>query len=282
MKHVIACIDGSALAAAVCDCASWASLRLRAQLTFLHVLDKRQYPVEPDLSGNLGLGGRESLLDELATLDGKRAKLAMEQGRIMLDTARERALAAGVVKPAARQRHGDLLESLQGLESDMRLLVMGRQGESSSASQHVGSQLENVIRVMQRPVLITPASFAAPQSALLAFDAGPTTCKGVEVLAGSQLLQGMPIHLLMVGSTGKEALEKLEWARQTLADAGYQVQIEVRTGDVEEQITAYQKEHSIDLLVMGAYGHSRIRQFLIGSITTSMLRRSKGPLLLLR
>ncbi|NPZ02087.1 universal stress protein, partial [Pseudomonas aeruginosa] len=44
----------------------------------------------------------------------------------------------------------------------------------------------------------------------------------------------------------------------------------------------YQKEHGIDLLVMGAYGHSRIRQFLVGSTTTSMLRTTISPLLLLR
>lgn len=33
---------------------------------------------------------------------------------------------------------------------------------------------------------------------------------------------------------------------------------------------------------MGAYGHSRIRQFLVGSTTTSMLRSTTSPLLLLR
>jgi len=39
---------------------------------------------------------------------------------------------------------------------------------------------------------------------------------------------------------------------------------------------------SIDLLVMGVYGHSRIRQFLVGSTTTQMLRTTTSPLLLLR
>jgi nucleotide-binding universal stress UspA family protein len=33
---------------------------------------------------------------------------------------------------------------------------------------------------------------------------------------------------------------------------------------------------------MGAYGHSRIRQLLIGSTTTAMIRHSTVPLLLLR
>lgn len=40
--------------------------------------------------------------------------------------------------------------------------------------------------------------------------------------------------------------------------------------------------HAIDLIVMGAHGHSKIRQFLVGSITTRLIRQSKIPLLLLR
>lgn len=69
MTHVTACIDGSASAPAVCDYAAWAGQRLEAPLTFLHVLDQRQYPVSADLSGNIGLGSREHLLDELASQD---------------------------------------------------------------------------------------------------------------------------------------------------------------------------------------------------------------------
>jgi len=56
----------------------------------------------------------------------------------------------------------------------------------------------------------------------------------------------------------------------------------ILAGDVEATLRAYQAEHMIDLLVMGAYGHSRIRQLLLGSTTTDMLRRATIPILLLR
>ena len=42
------------------------------------------------------------------------------------------------------------------------------------------------------------------------------------------------------------------------------------------------EDNDIDLLVMGAYGHSRIRQFLVGSNTAKMVRMSDIPILLLR
>ncbi|WP_278398792.1 universal stress protein [Stutzerimonas kunmingensis] len=283
MTHVMACIDGSPQAAAVCDCSAWASKRLDAPLTLLHVLDRQQYPVSGDLSGIIGLGSREFLLQELATLDEKRAKLALEEGRMMLDSARQRAISAGVAQPECRQRHGDLVESLRDLQDETRLLVIGRQGEDSGdAIQHIGSQLENVIRTMQRPILVAPGDFSAPQSVMLAFDGSATSRKGLEMLAGSPLFKGMPIHLVMVAADTADNQAQLENARGVLTAAGFNVEIAIRAGEVEPTLHAYQAEHGIDLLVMGAYGHSRIRQFFVGSTTTNMIRTTSTPLLLLR
>jgi len=283
MNNVLACIDGSLQAAAVCDCAAWASLQLDAPLTLLHVLDQQQYPAAGNLSGIIGLGSREYLLEELAALDEKRSKLALEEGRMMLDSAKQRVVTAGVVQPDVRQRHGDLVESLRELESDTRLLVIGKQGEDSGTDlQLIGSQLESVIRTLHRPILVTPASFSVPNSVMLAFDGSATTRKGVEMLASSPLFKGIPIHLVMVGEDTGDSRALLESARDALTAAGFEVHIAIRAGEVEPTLHAYQAEHAIGLLVMGAYGHSRIRQFLVGSTTTSMIRSTTTPLLLLR
>jgi len=278
----MACIDGSTQAAAVCDCAVWASQRLGAPLSLLHVLDQQRYPLSGDFSGIIGLGSREFLLEELASLDEKRNKLALEEGRMMLDAARQRAVKAGV-EPTLRHRHGDLVESLRELEGDIRLLVIGKQGEDSGSEvQLIGSQLESVIRTMHRPILVTPADFKAPASAMLAFDASATSRKGVEMLVASPLLKGMPIHLVTVSSDTHEARAALDAARDKLADAGFEVHVAILEGEVEARLRDYQAEHAIELLVMGAYGHSRIRQFFVGSTTTNMLRSATTPLLLLR
>jgi len=283
MNNVLACIDGSPQAGAVCDCAAWASLRLDAPLTLLHVLDQQQYPATGNLSGIIGLGSREYLLEELAALDEKRSKLALEEGRMMLDAAKQRVTSAGVTQPDVRQRHGDLVESLRDLESDIRLLVIGKQGEDSSSDlQHIGSQLESVIRTMHRPILVTPSNFSAPTSVMLAFDGSATSRKGVEMLALSPLFKGIPIHLVMVAADTSDSRVPLESARDALKAAGFDVHIAIRAGEVEPTLHAYQAEHGIGLLVMGAYGHSRIRQFLVGSTTTSMIRSTTTPLLLLR
>lgn len=283
MANVMACIDGSRSALAVCDYAAWASRRLDAPLEFLHVLGKSDYPVPADLSGNIGLGSREHLLQELAELDEKRGRLALEQGRLMLEGAKARAVAAGVEHPASRQRHGELVDTLQELESDIRLLVIGRQGEQGdSLGEHIGSHLENVVRTLHRPILVVPACFTEPQRILIAFDGSATTRKGVEMVASSPLFRGLACHVVVVGPDKDDLRAQLEWARATLASSGHDVTARLRSGHVEDALCAYRAEHAIDLIVMGAYGHSRIREFLVGSTTTHLLRKSTVPLLLLR
>ena len=46
--------------------------------------------------------------------------------------------------------------------------------------------------------------------------------------------------------------------------------------------TVVRAVNGIDLTVMGAYGHSRLRRFFIGSHTTEMLSESRQALLMLR
>lgn len=280
---VMACIDGSTSAAGVCDYAAWASLSLEAPLVFLHVLDQQHAQPRGDLSGNIGLGSREHLLQELAELDEKRGKLLREQGRLMLEAAIERAQADGVSEPLSRQRNGDLVETLNELEPDIRLLVIGRQGEvGDTQGQHVGSHLESVIRTMHRPILVTAGAFRKPASVMLAFDNSATTRKGVEMLADSPLFVGLPIHLVMVGADTNDAWEAINAAKLRLEKACFQVQASIKAGEVETVLMDYEQANDIDLLVMGAYGHSRIRQFFVGSTTTNILQKTSRPVLLLR
>ncbi len=281
--RVLACIDGSSYTPAVCDAAVWASQRLDAPLKFFHALQRKQEVASTDLSGSIGLDARESLLEELVSLDEKRNKLAMERGSQLLAIAKDRAKAAGNVSAEGCQRHGGLVETLTELQKGIRLLVLGQRGEAASvASEHLGSHLERVVRAMQRPILVTPAEFRAPKQVMLAFDGSATTRKGVDMVAASPLLRGLPCHLVMVGTDTLEKRASLDQARQILADAGIEAPTAILPGESERVLRQYQQDKGIDLIIMGAYGHSRIRRLLIGSTTTSMLRQSVVPVLLLR
>jgi nucleotide-binding universal stress UspA family protein len=282
-RKVIACIDDSQYAQAVCDFAAWSAQQMDAPLSLLHVLDDIQHSSAGNLSGTIGLGSQETLLEELASLDEKRSKIAMEQGKLMLQAARERVTANGIAEPETRQRHGELLDALKDLEDETRMLVVGKRGaDTASAHGHIGGHLERIIRAMNCPVLIAQQSFSAPTHIMIAFDGSATAFKGVDMIAASPLFKGIPCHLVMAGADTPENRTPLEQAQATLDDAGFNATAALLAGDPETALTDYQKQHGIDLVVMGAYGHSRIRHFIIGSTTTAMIRRTRVSLLVLR
>lgn len=283
MSNVIACIDGSSAMAAVVESAAWASSRLTAPLTLLHVIEEGHASAQQDMTGNIGLGSREKLLEELAELDAKKGKLLLEHGHQLLDEAKRQVLEKSQVTDVAmRQRHGELVESLLALEHETRLLVMGTHGEDHGDGSHIGSQLETVLRRVHIPILLTPDSFAAPQSVMLAYDGSASTKKGIELLAKSPLFSGLPVHVVMVGAESDTNKATLDWARDALQQGGHQVETAIVAGDVEPALHQYQDKNDIGMMVMGAYGHSKIRQFLVGSTTTAMIEASKTPLLILR
>src|SRR5690554_3425259 len=202
----------------------------------------------------------------------------------MLQAARERAVESGVAEPAIRQRNGTLVETLVELEGEIRLLVIGKRGETAHQdSGHLGSNLERAVRALHRPILMVPQTFKAPpERVMIAFDGSQTTRKGVEMLAQSPLFTGIPVHVVIVGAETADNRAQLDWALGVLEQAGHAAEGAIRAGEVEATLRAYKDEQDIDLVVMGAYGHSRIRHLLVGSTTTSMLRRAGVPVLLLR
>jgi nucleotide-binding universal stress UspA family protein len=284
MNKVIACVDGAACTASVCDHAVWAARRLDTPLAFLHVLDRHpeRAPVT-DYSGSIGLGAQESLLQELGALDEKRSTLAQQHGRELLEGVVRRASAAGLAAVETRQRHGGLVEALGDLESEAGLFVLGQHVKSGPGGKpDLDHHVERAIRSVQRPVLVAAAEFREPQRFLIAFDGSPTGRKMVETVAWSPLLKGLRCDVVMAGEGHADPQGQLDWAGAVLTAAGFEVQASLQAGEPETALPDYMKVHPADLLVMGAYGHSRIRQLIVGSTTTSLLRTSVVPVLVLR
>lgn len=281
---VMACLDDSVYTDSVVDHAAWASQRLGADLVCLHVLDRQPArPVKADYSGNIGIDTRTELLEELAEIDAQRGRIAMRQGRALLEQVRERATAAGALNADSLQRHGPLAEALVELETDVRLFVIGKRGEEADFNKgHLGANLERSIRSVHRPLLVTSRKFRPVSRFAIAFDGSATTRKCVEMVCMSPLLKGLECHLIVAGSETSRLREGLDWASAKLEQAGYKAQLLIESGDAERVITEQIGQLEIDLLVMGAYGHSRIRHLIVGSTTTAVLRSCTIPVLLLR
>ncbi|MGP9805342.1 universal stress protein [Paracoccus sp. NSM] len=281
-NKILALVDGSAYSESVCHHTAWIAGRLSADVDLMHVLGPREGGAPRDLSGAIGLGARSALLDELARADEQRARLAQARGRAILEDAEAilRAQNVGTVK--AHLRKGDILEAVQQAEPDLRAIVIGKRGEGADfASGHLGSNLERIVRASQVPVFVAARGFRPIGTVLVAYDGSPSAMKAIERMSNSAVFQGLRITLLHVG-TGGQIAARLDDAVATLAAAGLTADARIVDGEPDEALQAIVEAEGHDLLVMGAYGHSRIRSLIIGSTTTAMVQSVKIPVLLYR
>lgn len=286
MTKLMAFVDASIYARSVCDHAAWVAKRMSASVEILHVLGRRDVSAAGggDFTGALDADARDILLAELAALDEQKAKVAQKRSRVLLDQATGWLREAGVTAVSAKLRLGDLVETIEAFEADADLLIFGKRGEAADfAKLHLGSNLERVVRASKKPILVASRAFKPISRILIAFDGGPSVGRAVNYLCASHdLFAGLSMHVLYVGERTDATARLAESLAERLRAAGYEADSEVAPGQPETVISNSVEANGFDLLVMGAYGHSRIRSLIVGSTTTEMVRSCLIPVVLFR
>jgi len=284
MTQIVALVDGSIYSQSVCDHAAWIAAQTDADVELMHFLDRNQpSDARNNLSGNISLGARTALLEELSAKDVETAKRSQKAGRAILDEARSRIETAGSINVTARLRFGDVVEAVTEHEADADMVVIGKRGDAADfAKLDLGSNLERIARSCTYPVFVAARAFTPVKRFLIAYDGGASSRKAVKHVAASPLFAGLSCHLLTVGADTANARRDLADAQAILEAAGIEVDSDVVQGPPDLLISDAVESREIGLLVMGAYGHSRIRSLIIGSTTAEMIRLCKIPVVLFR
>ncbi|MEM9249959.1 MAG: universal stress protein [Pseudomonadota bacterium] len=282
-NKLIALVDGSIYSQSVCEHAAWVSQRSGWAVELLHVLGRREGAEKADLSGSIALGARTALLEDLAALDAQRAKLVTHRGRAILEDARAILDGAGVNEITTRLRHGDIVETVAEQDVGAEMVMIGKRGEAADfAKGHLGSNLERIVRSASRPIFVAARAFRPVERVLVAYDGGASSMKAIDHISRMALYQGLAVHVVTVGSATDAVKKGLEDARAMLRAAGIEATTEVVPGQPETALAKLVETGPYEMLVMGAYGHSRIRTLIIGSTTSEMLRSCKVPVVLVR
>lgn len=284
MSRILACLDASSYTTAVCDFAGWAAIRLGLGVELLHVVQRKSaIAARQDLSGAIGLGIKSELLEELTRIEEAQGKLAIESGRALLSAAEARLREASVQHIELVHLHGGIVETILERENLARLVVMGKRGASSDfASAHLGSKIERVLRASSKPLLACPAEFTAPGSIVIAYDGGRSSARAVDLVRTSPLFAGLAVHLLRAGLDTPKNRDELAAAVQQLQRVGLQVSSELVQGAADRVIGECMASRPDAMLVMGAYGHSPLRNLIIGSTTTATIRAAPAAIMLVR
>ena len=145
-----------------------------------------------------------------------------------------------------------------------------------------GAGFQKLIRECPRPVLAVPRGASPMNRILLAYDG---SAKSVEALYLATYFAGrwevaLSVVTVSNGDLGKELL--LDQAGDYTASRGVQTHLVSASGDEASEILKAAEEERSDLLIMGGYGHSQIREIILGSTVDSVLGRAEIPILICR
>ena len=280
MKRIIACIDSSPCMMAVAESAAWIAQKTQRELVLLQILD--YYPASyhlGEISGVIGFESNAMLLKELAQLEQKQGALALEYSNNLLKHISEFIEKKYDISPKKIQEKGDFLEQAFLLLKEDDLAILGRVGEDAARKKKLfGSHVESFIRGAKCNILTVGTTFKPPTRFIFAYENSDLCNQMMYRITQSDVLRLLQCHLIHVGDDP----EVLTQPTQFLTQAGLDVVSIFRCGDVAKNITLYQQEQGIQLLVMGAFSRSKIQQFFLGSITTSIFRNVEVPLFVVK
>ena len=280
MKRVIACIDSSPCIEAVAEAAVWVAKQTHRELVLLQVLD--YYPASyhlGEISGVIGFESNAMLLKELAELEQKQSEIALDYSNNLLNHISELIEKKYGVSCTKIQEKGDFLEQSFNILDEKDIVIIGRVGErAAEKNKPIGSNVENFIRGANCTVITVGEHFKPPRRFIFAYEYSPTCQNMLQRTIQSDLLKTLQCHLLYVG----DHPEMLTEPHKYLTAAGFEVESIYRYGDVAQNILEYQREHEIQLIMLGAFSHSKIHQFFLGSITTTIFRNAEVPLLVVK
>lgn len=283
MTKLLVCIDGSAYADNICSHAGWIADRLKAEINLLHVLRRHSdfKASDDDHTGTIGLGARTDLLEKLTQIDEERGKLEQQKGKVILDHGTELLKKAGVKKINQLHRRGALVDTVKELEDSVDMIIMGKRGETADLnSVFLGSNLEKVARAIHKPLFVVSSVMRPVKKFLIASDGKESVQKAIDYVTSQPLLKGVDCHLIAVenGTT-----IDISDAESKLKQAGFSVTSHKATGEKASQaITDYVAKNEIDLLIAGAYSHSKLHDIFLGSTTANLIKSCHIPLFLFR
>jgi nucleotide-binding universal stress UspA family protein len=161
------------------------------------------------------------------------------------------------------------------------LLIIGRRTDDPGAS--VGT-IETALLGSGRPVLILPAAALAalPETIVIAWKATPEAARAV---GAAMPLLSTAKQILIVTVTEDQGLSDEEGARLLTSLRWHGFNVSMRRlppgpqGAASTLLAAAAEQAA--LVVMGAYGHSRLRQWIFGGFTRHVLRGAEVPVLMM-
>ena len=275
-KKILIPTDGSANGAIAMEYGIYIALKLNAALIGLHVLDVHllQGPILTDISGAVGMPPCEGFLDAIETSLNEKADF-------ILNDFRERCRKSGL-EQETRKVIGKIDEIIIEEAQNADFILMAKKGEHFHLKEGglLGSVSQAVTRRSGKPVMITPDKFREIESMGIAYDGSPSAKKALDFSLELSKQVNWPLTAIIITADEKKASRLNSQIEEAAQAHEADCEVIILPGREEEEIIKFIKEDAVELMVMGAYGHNRLRELLLGSTTAHVIQKSPIPVLL--
>jgi len=279
IKSILVCTDGSRYGDTAVEYAVELAARLSARLLGMHVLDSRMLegPFMADVSGWLGAQPYGAELEKFR-------QLMEEKGEAIIRAFMDRATRAGV-KAVSEVKMGHPARVILEEEGRAELLVIGQRGEHAEfGGELLGSTADRVIRRTVTPCLVTPADYRPINRILAAYDGSGHGAAAVKEAAELSSVLGCELVVITVEDhiSAEEAERIADDGFALAADHTEPVRAVLEKGDPARVMLEFARKEKCDLIAVGAYGRSRIRELILGSVPTQLIIGADVPVLVVR
>ena len=184
------------------------------------------------------------------------------------------------VSVAIRRESGRVADVLVQSSPAASMILLGRRGCRSEHGGLLGSNAELVVRRTEKPVLLAPERFRVPSRIVVAYGGKDMGAHALSMAVQLQHALRIPLTVLSVADSDRRRAETWQRARALQPELESGALFDHDEGDVAAGILRRATVETV--LVMGAYGHSRLYRMVIGSVTEQVMRSAKGPLLISR
>jgi nucleotide-binding universal stress UspA family protein len=247
-----------------------------ATITGLHVIDAYmiQGPIITDISGAVGMPPYDGFFEAIETS-------LNEKAQFILNDFQQRCQKSGFVAEV-KKTIGKIDQIIVEEAQSADMVLMAKKGEHFHLKEGglLGSVAEAVIRNCGKPVMVTPEKFNEIESMGIAYDGSTPAKKALKLSLEISDQAAWPLTVVIITADAKKADKLCTEAEELAGRYSADCEMIVLQGKESEEILKFIREGSVELMVMGAYGHNRLHELFLGSTTSNVIRKSSIPVLL--
>jgi len=276
IKEALVCLEGSRSSDAATRTAITIASDFDAKLVGLAIIE------EPDIRAGTvtGIGGASYKIERDDALVAEARTRAADSLALFERRCRDAQIQAQSLEVVGRPA-ASILHEMEARD----LTIIGRDANFRFEIERDDTATrEEILHRATRPVLLVPEGTRGPlgHQVVAAYDGSRAAKRAIASFAASGLAQSRNIHVATIGNNGAQAWEMATAGVKLFAEAGVAAETHNVVSALSnlEALFGFAKEIKADLMVMGAFAHSRLAHLFHRSVTRGLVERTTIPLYL--